>query len=493
MLPNMTTLAPPPVERRHVEPTPILVGPVASRGREWVSSSVAFLALVAVTAMVSVVFWPGHMNLDTLDELRQAQAGWYDTWHTPVLSALWRVLILAGLHSPGWVLAGGLLTLLVGFYLLLRIRLSRPWAFAGAALLLVFPPVLGFDVELGTDAWFTAAIVCGFGFASRCARTSGLSRLASVAAAVLMALLAIGARPTAVPLVFVLMCALCLVLLPGRLRGWRRLLGITSVAVVTTLALYGSIVGLERYVLHASFSHPEAITYYDDLVALSVAEHQVLLPADVFPSQDINYLDRLASPPGPLDIGPLFFGSNPPAAPVSLNDAQARTLQHAWMRAILRHPYAYLRERAAGAGWQLALSGPAEIVFYGTYTYPPQPPGSGFTPAHRTLDGKATKYVGIGANSEGIVGGPLQRVWLYVLVLLLVVALALRRGRRMEDMLQALVSSALLLYAAEILIIGPGVQYRYMYPAVTVGAAMFILLVVSVGGWLRTRGAPRST
>ena len=43
-------------------------------------------------------------------------------------SAAPNVLIAAGLGSPGWVLAGGVLTLLIGLYLVLRVGLPRPLA-----------------------------------------------------------------------------------------------------------------------------------------------------------------------------------------------------------------------------------------------------------------------------------------------------------------------------------------------------------------------------
>src|SRR5262249_12722042 len=149
-----------------------------------------------------------------------------------------------------WVLAGSVLTLLVGLYLLLRVRMARPWAVLAAVLVFVFPPVLGFDVVIGTDAWFAALIVCGFGFALRWAGARGGSRALSAAVAVACASLAQAARSTAMPAVLALLCGVALVTVAPRWQGWRRLLGTAGLGIAGAIVIFGSVLGLQRYVLH---------------------------------------------------------------------------------------------------------------------------------------------------------------------------------------------------------------------------------------------------
>ena len=83
------------------------------------------VAFALYTASVAIAFWPGQMDPDTIDELQSAATGQFNNWHTPLLSALWRGPYLLGLRSPGWVLAISVFSMLVGFYLLLRVRFRR--------------------------------------------------------------------------------------------------------------------------------------------------------------------------------------------------------------------------------------------------------------------------------------------------------------------------------------------------------------------------------
>jgi hypothetical protein len=458
--------------------------PAYAGRRGWIGSLAAFLVLAAVAALASAVFWPGNMNLDTLDEFRQAQSSHYTDWHAPVLSAMWHLLMLAGLRSPGWVLAGGVLTLLVGLYLLLRVRLSQPWAVLAAVLVFVFPPILSFDVELGTDAWFASAILCGFGFAARCARTQGGSRIVSAVLAVSCAFVAQAARPTAAPAVLALLCAVGLVTLATRLDGWQRMLGTAAVGIIGTALIFGSVLGLQRFALHATELHAEQNTYEYDLVAMSIRTHQVLLPPDVYPRQDVAYLEEFSSASTVVDISPLLWGPHA-VIPIPMEGTKLHSVQHAWLSAIRQHPYEYLRERLHTALWQLTIEGVPEIVFYGA-AFPAQPPGSGFSLAFPALHSTVMAYVSVGSKSDGTVGGPLQRVWVYVFVLLVGAGISLRTWRRRHtDAVLALLSAALLMYTAEILLVGPGVGYRYMYPVVATGTVLFVILASGAGRWLR--------
>ncbi len=454
--------------------------PVAAQRTGWIGSVAALFVLAAVTTITSLVFWPGLVNLDTVDEMWQAQSGHYADWHTPVLSAGWHVLILVGLRSPGWVLSGGVLMLLVGLYLNLRVRISRPWALLATVLVFIFPPVLSFGVQLGTDAWFVASILCGFGFASRCYRTRGWSRIVSAVLAVACAFVAQAARPTAAPAVFAMFLSVALVILATRLRGWRRLLGPAMIGAAGAALVFGSVLGLQRFVLRAAETHPEQGTYDYDLVAMSIRENQVLLPVGVYPRQDVAYLREFASTPIGIDPNPLWWGAHA-AILIPVEGPQLDSLRRAWIAAIRQHPSAYLRERLKGALWQLAITGEPTYVYYG-----PPPPQYGLSP---TFDSAAYRHVMayVGVGSTGIAtGGPLHRVWVYVFFLI-TAGVAMLRSRRPADSVLALLSAAVLMYSAEILLLAPQATYRFMYPAVVTGTMVFVILVAVAGRWVLVR------
>jgi hypothetical protein len=460
--------------------------------RQWLRSLAAFLALAVMAAFTSALFWPGHMSLDTIGEMQDARRAHYTDWHSAAMSALWHVLIVLGLGNPGWVLAGSLLTMLVGLYLIARLRLSRPAAALVAVLVFIFPPVLGYSVLIGTDAWFTSFSLCGFGLAARCTRTHGASRTVSAVLAVACAALAQMTRPTAAPVVLALLCAVALAMLAPTLRGWRYVLGTAGAGLAATALIFASVQGVERFVLHAAQVHPEQATYEYDLVGMSIYERRVLLPTDIYPRHDLAYLGKLSKPSG---ISLLQFGGFAAMSP-SVEGRPADSLQQAWLAAIRQQPQVYLRVRADNAMWQLTIRNDANFV----NQTPPQPPGFGFSPAFPYLHSRALPYLVVGATSDAdgaLRGGPLHRVWVYVLLLFLVMV-AGPFVRRQTGAILSLIAAALLSYSAVIVLFSPGVTFRYMYPTVPTGTVLIIVLVVAAGQALRGRilnfrsGADRS-
>jgi hypothetical protein len=456
-------------------------GPPPRVSRQWPRSLAAFLALAGIAALTSAAFWPGHMSIDTIGELEDARRAHYTDWHSATMTALWHVLFAVGLGNPGWVLAGSLMTMLVGLYLIVRLRLSRPAAAVVAVLVFLFPPILGYSVLIGTDAWFTSLVLCGFGLAARTTRTRGASRTVSAVLAVACGALAQTARPTAAPAVLALLCAVALVILAPRLRGWRHVLGATGAGLVATALIVGSVQGADRFVLHAAQVHPEQETYEYDLVGMSIYERKVLLPIEIYPRHDLAYLEKLSKPSG---IALLFWGGFA-AIPPAIEGPPLDSLQQAWLTAIRQQPQVYLRVRMDDAMWQLTVRNDANFV----NQTPPQPPGSGYSPALPALHSRILAYLVVGATSDAdgnLRGGPLHRVWVYIL-LLFIVMVAGPVMRSQAGAILSLLAAALLTYSAVILLFSPGVTFRYMYPAVTTGTVLFIVLVVAAGQALRAR------
>jgi hypothetical protein len=441
------------------------------------------IVLTAVTAVVSAVMWPGLMNLNTLSDYASARTADFWDWDSAIWSAMWRVVYLIGLRSPGWLFAAVVMMLVTGIYLILRGRLSRPWALAGAALTFAFPPVLNFGLVIGTGTWFLASIACAFGFTVRCARTQGLDRNISAVLAIAFAFLAQAARPTAAAAVLPLVIALAFTMLGPELKSWRRVLVAGAVGVAGTILLTGTVLVVQRSVLHARVSHPEQATYEYDLVSLSIDRHRVMLPADIYPRQDIAYLERFAAAPdGFLNIDPLLYGPGAALAVPPLDSEEFDSLQRAWLTSIRDHPSEYLRDRVHSTLWQLGILGPELSVYYDA----PSPAWGFGTGPFPSLKSRVVAYTTIGVRTSDGSGGPMQTVWVYLVVLVAFAGFGFR-SRRRSDVVLALLSVAVLLYTAGVMFASPAVTYRYMHPAVTIGTALFLLSVVVAGEWLSSR------
>ena len=451
-------------------------------GRQPLRSLAALVILASVTAFVSASFWPGHVNLNGFGAyLYATNGGPLEDWDSAIWFTIWHGLALLGLGSPGWLLAGLVMMQLVGLYLLLRVRLPRPWAVMGAAAVLVFPPVLTFSIVIGTGTWFVAPILTGFGFACRAARVTGLDRIASVGIVVVCAFLAEAARPISAPAVLLLLCAAAFVVLGPALEGKRRALAAGAAGAVACAVILGSVNELTYRVLHATPTHPELATYEYDLIALSLSEDRVLLPPDIYPRQDVAYLARFGSHRwGFLDETALLWGPEA-ALPPRVGGAQLQELRQAWVTAIRDHPDIYVRSRMHSAAWQLGIAGPSFGVWYTT------PPPEWFgPPPFPDVTRWAQAFTQFGTGTRDPAGGPLQAVWVYV-ALLVVGAAAGIRSWRPTDVVVALFALAMLLFAAEVLVVSPGVTYRFMHPPVVAGTVFAILLAVDAASWARPR------
>ncbi len=396
-----------------------------------------------------------------------------------MLVAIWRIAILMGLRSPGWVLAGSLLTLLTGAYLLLRTRLSRPWAIAGAAACMVFPPVLAWDVQVGVDAWFAALAIFGFGCLARATSVVGRGRVVYLALAVAAAFLVACTRLTAVPVSFLILMGVCLTAVGGRrLPRWRLGLLGTVGAVVSTGVVAALITGLDSGVLHTGQASPAQGTYIYDLAAMSRAEAVVLFPADVYPAQTLLPLRQRSST---TTADPIEFSTTPLIVGFPLQGARYASLQHAWLQAIERHPGAYLHARLRFALHLLAIDAPA---FYPHEVGPP-PPGDAWALANPSAHDAAMSYV-----SEFTDTVQLELPWAYAI--LLTVSLAwFGRRRSAADRVNALLALALLVYLGVMVFALPSAVYRYIYPIVAGGTVLTLIVAVEVAATLVTRRRPR--
>ena len=435
------------------------------------------MAFASFVALVTVMFWPGQMDADSLDELHEAASGQFTNIHTPVLSALWRVPYLIGIQSPGWVLGVGLLVMLVGLYLVLRVRFGRAVSVGLAMLLCVWPPVLSWAVHVGRDNWFTATLLCSFGFAARMARMGRHQRTFNLIAALVMAFVCAASWQIAViplvPFFFVLAILLLPVATP------RRVLICCGAALVGGLAMYGLQLGAQK-AIHAKEAYNQQATFDYDLAQLSKTEGKVLFPSDMLtesPKKALALFRTLKT--GEFDQ--IVFDNLGKQAPVRflIDGKREASLQHAWVAAIRHNPTGYLTERTNLLLEQLAITQPSNWTFQA----PPDP--SGFNPLSIGLQDTGMRYLGLFSSDQNLWGDVVYSVWFYLLVSIAAVPILLRR-RGPGDMAVAGLAVAGVSLTLAIWFTIPAMNYRYSYGIAVAGCVIAPVL------WPRRHDAVRS-
>ena len=445
----------------------------------WLGQVLAVSALGLTAVLLSFVFWPGSLDADTLGELHEVATGRYSDWHIPVLEALWRIPYLLGVRGAGWLLTVGLFTLLVGFYLILRCRLSRPVSTVLAIACCLFPPVLTWAIHVGADAWFAASIITSFGLAARCFRTTGRSRTVSAVGSVWFAAVALASRHNVVPAVLVVMIVLAALALDGLHLRYRKIATL-ALGVIATVALYAVETGVQ-WATGTVSTHPAQAAMVYDLAQLSKEEHRVLLPPSVDPKQSLQAIENGTSV---LLVDPLLFGPNPPVK-FPVEGAAYSDLKSAWEKAILHDPGGYLAERLRLGLWMLSIGHPSYWLFN---------PTDSFVQAHpkyQMINTWGYDYLDVFTLGPGHeTGDRLYDGWIYAAILVVGGGILLRRPAT-ERVIGGM-SIAILIYTFILEFSGPGELYRYVYPMVaTATVVAVVLLSYLFEGLVRTTSAGR--
>jgi hypothetical protein len=436
----------------------------------------SFLIYVAVVALF---FWPGQTDPDAWDEANEAATSHLMNWHTPLLSALWRGPYHLGFSSTGWVLVASLLTMLVGFYLILRVRFARGAATVMAILCCSWPPVLSWAVHIGRDAWCIALGMAAFGFAARLARLGRRQRTMNLVLCLVCAALSSFAWQIALAPLLVLFALLAYRLLPSssgrRLPSWlgRRWVVAVATGIVGCIVLYG-VQDVAEAALGTKSTHPEQALYVYDLAQLSKAEGTLLFPHDVIVPHE-NTLADLRNIPNGL-FAPIVFGKGRliDFGPTGVTSAQVSSLRHAWISAVTDHPVAYLRERVQVGLALMAIDRPS----FWTYQYPTQYPADTRTqpPVTSAFRQYGIDYLEQFSSDTNLYGDLLYTAWIYFGVLVAAVPLLLRRRLR-GDVEVASFAAAMVLFQIVIIFTIPAVIYRYEYPIVVAGTAVLPVLL----------------
>lgn len=304
-------------------------------------------------AVVSaMVFWPGLMSPDSIDQLQQARSAIFHDGHPPILAWLWRWLDVL-LPGPVGVLILQALLWWLGFAQLAWITFRGDLRFLWVVLVAGFFPST--FVILGV-VWKDVLMSCSFVAAAALMRTAELQRKPwALLAAVPLLALGVGVRPNGI--VPGLSMCLWMVIIVQRWRGaGKRTISSAAFAMamasLATLVIYWSIGAVNRSL---ATEHRPLFQYHmiHDLVGISVASGEVALPPYMVEDRAITVADLIAvyvpynADYVYLDDRRARLGVDPVrvAFPLSDEGVNVAQLRSAWVGAIIHHPISYVAHR----------------------------------------------------------------------------------------------------------------------------------------------------
>lgn len=454
-------------------------------------SRAAAAALVLVPALVVTwAFRPGYMNADSLIAYSVTKPwGDFSDWRAPLMEKLWDGFETAGVGSPTIVLFAQTLTMVAGFFLVMRGVLGRVASGLIAAVLVFTPLVVSQVMLIGRDTWMTSFLVFQAGCAIRWSRANGRRRQLWLALTVLSGVFVIASRQNAVVFEFFVLSVVAYreyaVRAPGRGR-FRAVLVPVMVGGASTVLAFAVVSTLPR-LMGARDVRPEAQLYAYDLAAMSVRDDEVLLGPEAFPSQDLDALrerwDSSSVLPVilPLGEGLVMVDERFPEAIDELSED--------WSEQVRERPGTYVAVRWEMFQRILGTSHPP------TYTLHPGIDANqfGFAIANPDANDAFRDYVGLfSADDTFVIGSDLFRpvIWLGVGVVAAAVLLIPGRVRRRTGALElGFLVIAAVAYEGTFFFLAMGEAYRYSYPLIVVS----VLTMVFTAATLATLGASEAT
>ncbi|MCC9705694.1 hypothetical protein E4N62_10760 [Streptomyces sp. MNU76] len=415
---------------------------------------------VACCLATSVVFTPGFMSPDSIDQLRQAMGRTPLTdWHPPVLSLVWRALI-AVTGTPASMAVLQSVVLWGALWVLARCVWEMTASRAGSLAVLglgLTPPVLTFVGVVWKDVHAACALLaaCAVAFVGLRLRDRGLSprmRWGLLWLGVLLLAYAVLVRKNAflaaIPMFVLLVLALWHS--PGR-RTWAA----CTAALVAAVVLPAAAISL---IARPVQTDQGAQIVLDDLVHVLTVEE--LRSADVRP----ELRDRLVAAAEECDrvdaLSDAYWACYERSPDGMAGDADELT--SLWLREMRGHLSGYLQYR---------LRVFTALLFETGYVYQPGVFANdlGVEVARPRLEATLASYVnGVATDLR-----PLFRGWFWLAVALV---LAVRPGRgRFSLPIRALGISSLA-YVLGYLPIVPATNYRYVYwPALACALGVLLL------------------
>jgi hypothetical protein len=413
-----------------------------------IASAILVLGFAAMLAMNA----PGQLSYDSVAQLADGRAGFYNSWHPPVMAWL---LGLFDRLVPGTLLFLIFQSLLLLLALLVLLRLQpRGWpCMALAAAIVLTPQWLLYQGEIWKDILFADAAIAGFAALAFYAQNG---KLPGLILAALLLTLAASARQNGLILLPVAAVTVGLIARrqagPGLRSGWRQgtifLLAMLALTATLNFALASRSDGGEgaRAELRRGQSY--------DLAGALARDPALALPLDSDPE-----LDRVLRTRGRDLYSPLQSDSfaADPAISQALSNASDDVIAGAWRKLILEHPLLYLRTR--WADFAAVTAAPDPLICHFVSVGVTGPPAllkqlglkAGARPKDRILGNYAGLFVATPVFSH-LAWGALALILLIILI---------RRAEPADFAMSGLLAGALL-FAMTFLAVSIACDYRYL-------------------------------
>lgn len=309
------------------------------------------LSFLVGFAVTMVVYFPGYMSADPIQQLKEARAGIYSEWHPPAMAFLWR--LFDNLYpGPAVMLILHALLFWSGLSMVSHEIFENRITAALATLLVGFsPPVFAIISTVWKDVEMAVLLLLSISFLSLAQRQNrGLPLTFSILFLCWGVLVRHNALTAVVPILFWMTC---LVIRSRPEQPFRRLIQRAACTSVLTFGLFL----VSHFVTKALVSkqHESALNVnvqavmIFDLSALSIDRGTLLYPSYLTNGKPDLSVDVLRPRYHPANCNPLlsfrFIPDSTNQFHFSSNESDTNELSAAWARAVFTHPRTYLRHR----------------------------------------------------------------------------------------------------------------------------------------------------
>lgn len=405
-----------------------------------------------------LVFYPGFMSPDSLNQFQQASTNVYSDWHPPIMAWVWRQL------NYVFVPPSGLLFLQIALlwwavYLLALEFISSKLKFGVLLLLPFFPSILSISGVLWKDVQMAFALLTVFALSYVKQRGSTIFLI------VLLLLYATSLRSNAIfaipPLFFfVLISRLSLV---SKVK-------VLAITLIATIALLGASNLIVQSLTHPTKANLASVALQDDLAYFSLIKGKSLIPT--VPISDIRKCAQATpggSPMYVIDVCLASLANREANSPL----IYTKELRIVWLENVIQNPYQYLRFRLYGFNVQLRAPGVTPRYFWNEGIVENE---FGFKPLNGPLTSLARDVVNFFGKNIDAVFKPFFWAWLNLLVTFFL--LLAKNSRKRNALLYFNLSGVSYLFSYFFV---NASDYRYSYWMTVITIFVFVTAVLEYG------------
>ncbi len=302
------------------------------------------LAQVVFSTLISLIlswlFYPGLLNDDTIDQIRQSRGWIFHDTHPPILAASWRLLDFNSVPLPLSAVLVQNFALCLGLSLII-FYFSRSLICSMIALVfvIIFPPILSWVGHIYKDVTMVAAFLLSFGLVMYAGyfRNFKVYFVKFLSIAVCVMLFSTGVRYNAFFIALV-MCPWALAFLFNR-RVTKKGVAAAGILIALVISYAG---GKINKSLTTKRDYSEQFQMLYDLAGISIQVGDLLIPPDFFSHKDFDLARLKVIYKSRSDRS--LYATEP--AIINLPDPKRiRELSDIWINSIIYHPIAWLVHR----------------------------------------------------------------------------------------------------------------------------------------------------